>query len=74
MDATTLVGVALDYLVSCCAQALVAGNPFPRNIHSILEARTWAISGKTEITLRQSNRLVQTRPSVNRNREKASIR
>ena len=59
MDATTLVGVAPNYIVSRCAQALVAGNPFPRNIYSILEAHTGAISGKTEITLRQYDRLVQ---------------
>jgi hypothetical protein len=52
VDATTLVGVAPNYLVSGCAQAMVAGNPFPCNICSILEARTGAASGKIKITLR----------------------
>ena len=59
MDTTALVGVAPDYLVSCCAQTLVAGNHLPDAIRSTLEARTGATSGKTKITLRQSDRLVQ---------------
>lgn len=59
METPTLVGVALDYLVSACPQALVGGNHFPCAIRSILEARTGATSGKTKITLRQSDRLVQ---------------
>ena len=59
MDATTLVGVAPDYLVSGCVQALVANNHFPRSIRSTLEARTRATSGKTKITLRQPDKLVQ---------------
>ena len=59
MDTATLVGVAPDYLVSGCAQALVGGNHFPCAIRSILEARTGATFGKTKITLRQPDKRVQ---------------
>ena len=59
MDATTLVGVAPDYLVSGCAQTLVAGSHFHCAIRSTLEACAGATSGKTKITLRQPDNLVQ---------------
>src|SRR5258708_18767337 len=59
VDTTTLVGVAPDYLVSRCAQALVGGDYFPGAIRSLLEDRTGATSSKTKITLKQSDKLVQ---------------
>jgi hypothetical protein len=51
VDSTTLVGVAPDYLVPGCAQALVGGDYFHYAIRPLLEARTGATSGKTKITL-----------------------
>jgi hypothetical protein len=59
VDVTTLVGVAYDYLVSGCAQALVARNPFSRAVRLTLEDCAGATSGKTKITLRQKDTLVQ---------------
>jgi hypothetical protein len=55
MATTTLVGVAPDYLISRCAQAVVGGDYFPCGFRSLLEACTGATSGKTKITLNQSD-------------------
>jgi hypothetical protein len=51
VDTTTLVGVGPDNLVSDCARALVADNPFRCAIRSILEARTGATSNEGKIAL-----------------------